>query len=398
MKPLKNMKVLDFSKVLAGPLCARYLGELGAEVIKIEMIGTGDDTRSWLPQQEGQSAVFVALNYNKKSLVLDLKSAEGISIVHQLVKDADIVIQGFNTGVAERLRIDYETLKQINSSIIYCDISGYGRHGPLGKEPGYDAMLQAFSGMVSTLGEDSDHLVRASFSPVDIGTAMFGFSGILAAVIERQNTGESVLVELSLLNTALGFMTYMAQSYWQTGINPKPMGTAHPTMAPYQAFDASNGKVMIGAGNDKQWQRFCVIADLGDYVNHPDFATNFQRVKNLSKTTELVQSRIKLKTVEEWIELLRQEKIPCAPIHSLGEALTHPQVQESGLLVKTKHPVLGEMQSIGLPITFQSEANRADMAAPLLGEHSYEILESLGYGNEQIAQLNQQGIVQCAAE
>ncbi len=393
MQPLKGIKVIDLSKVLAGPLCGQYLGELGAEVIKIEPIGKGDDTRGWLPQDQGESAVFMAMNHNKRSLALDLKSEPGQKIVKDLVKGADVVLQGFGGGTAAKLGVDYETLSALNPRLIYCEISGYGRDGPLGKEPGYDVMLQAFSGMISTMGEAGGRFARASFSPVDIGTGMFGLSGVLAAIIERARTGKGVYVELSLMDTALGFMTYMAQSYWMSGENPRPMGTAHPTMCPYQAFEAADGPMMLGAGNDAQWKRFCSVAGLEDYIDHPDFASNALRMKNMEETVALVQDRFKTKTIAEWSELLSRIGVPCSPIQKLGDALAHPQVAARGLIVESEHPAVGHLRQIALPVKFQHEAREAHRPPPLLGQHTDEILRELGYSVETIESLRAGGFV-----
>lgn len=392
MQPLKGLKVIDLSKVLAGPLCGQYLGEYGADVIKVETPDFGDDTRRWLPQDQGESAIFLAVNHNKRSLAIDLKTADGKKVIHELVKKADIVLQGYGGGTAKKLEVDYETLSVINPRLIYCEISGYGRTGPMGNEPGYDVMLQAFSGMLSTMGVEGNY-ARASFSPVDIGTAMHGLSGVLAAVLEREHTGKGVYLEISLLDTALGFMTYMAQSYWRTGINPKPMGTAHPSMSPYQAFDASDGTVMIGAGNDAQWKRFCAVAGLEGYVDHPDFATNAIRMKNLTKTQALVQEAVRNRTVAEWIVLLTKAKVPCAPIHTLGEALNHPQVEARGLIVDSVHPTLGALKNIGHSVRYQNKDRRAFSPPPLHGEHSDAILTEAGFSDDYIRHLKQSGTV-----
>lgn len=395
MQPLKGLKVIDLTKVLAGPLCGQYLGEYGADVIKVETPDFGDETRRWLPQDQGESAVFLAVNHNKRSLALDLKTADGKKVIHELVKQADIVLQGYGGGTAQKLGVDYETLSAINPRLIYCEISGYGRSGPMGNEPGYDVMLQAFSGMLSTMGFEG-HYARASFSPVDIGTAMHGLSGVLAAVLEREHTGQGVYLEASLLDTALGFMTYMAQSYWRTGINPKPMGTAHPSMSPYQAFDASDGTVMIGAGNDAQWRRFCAVAGLEAYVDHPDFVTNAIRMKNLIKTQALVQEAVGKKTVGEWVSLLSKANVPCAPIHTLGQALEHPQVAARGLIVDSVHPVLGPLKNIGHSVRYQNKDRTASKPPPLHGEHSTSILTEAGFSDEYIQHLMQSGTVkQC---
>lgn len=384
MQPLKGLTVVDFSKVLAGPLCAQYLGELGAEVIKVEPVVMGDDTRGWTPTIEGESTIFLAVNHNKRSIALDLKSSAGLEVAHRLVRDADIVLQGFGSGSAQRLGIDRDTLMALNPRLIYCEISGYGRTGPMGREPGYDVMLQAFSGMISTLGHPGGEYARASFSPVDIGTAMFGLSGVLAAVIERQRTGKGVYVELALLDTALGFMTYMAQTYWHTGKDPQRMGTAHPSMCPYQAFQAKDGPLMLGAGNDAQWRRFCEATDMADYATHPDFSTNAARLTNLARTVELVQAKIATRTVSEWVTLLSGIKVSCSPIHTLGQALDHPQVQARELIAQTEHPVVGTLKHIGLPVKFQNGPRKTVCPPPLHGQHTHDILTELGYSEAEV--------------
>lgn len=387
MTPLSGLKVIDFSKVLAGPLCGQYLGGLGAEVIKVEPVELGDDTRGWTPTAAGESTIFLAVNHNKRSIALDLKTQAGREVAHRLVQDADIVLQGFGSGTAQRLGIDRETLMTLNPRLIYTEISGYGRTGPMGNEPGYDVMLQAFSGMISTLGHPGGDYARASFSPVDIGTAMFGLSGVLAAVIERQRTGKGVYVELALLDTALGFMSYMAQTYWHTGQNPQPMGTAHPSMCPYQAFQAKDGPLMLGAGNDAQWRRFCEAAGMPEYAAHPDFATNARRLANLARTVALVQEKMLTRTVAEWVSLLSRIKVACSPIHTLGEALAHPQVAARELLARTRHPVVGSLQHVGLPVKFQEQPRAAVRPPPLHGQHTREVLQELGCSADNIAAL-----------
>jgi len=396
MTPLKNIRVLDLSKVLAGPLCAQSLGELGADVIKVEPVGTGDDTRSWLPQDHGQSATFLAVNHNKRSLALDLKTAEGQAIVHALAARADVVLQGFGSGTATRLKVDYETLSGLNPMLIYCEISGYGRTGPLGGQPGYDVMLQGFSGMISTMGDPDGNYARASFSPVDLGTGMHALSGVLAAIIERSRTGKGLYLEVALLDTAVGFMSYLAQNYWRTGVGPKRMGTGHPALAPYQAFNASDGPLMIGVGNDAQWRRFCGLTGLQQYVDEPAFATNAARVQNFSETVALVQTRISSNTRQHWLEQFRSAGIPCSPINTLPEALDHPQVKERELIVSTDHPVLGPLQNVGLPVRFSGQKREAQCPPPLLGQHTGEILRELGYSGEIIAEFARRRVIELA--
>ncbi|TDF64567.1 CaiB/BaiF CoA-transferase family protein [Cupriavidus sp. L7L] len=397
MQPLKGIRVLDLSKVLAGPLCGQYLGELGADVIKVEPPGSGDDTRGWLPQDAGQSAVFLAVNHNKRSIALDLKTEAGQRVAQQLAANADVVLQGFGGGTAKKLGVDYATLSAVNPRLIYCEISGYGRDGPLGNEPGYDVMLQAFSGMISTMGEPGGKFARASFSPVDIGTGMHALSGILAALLERHTTGKGTYLEVALMETALGFMGYMAQNYWRSGKTPQRMGTAHPSMSPYQAFDAADGPLMLGVGNDAQWKRFCSVAGLEDWVDHPDFATNAARVRNFSRTVELVQSRLSTQPFAYWLETLQKIGVPCSPIQTLDQALAHPQVQARQLIVETEHPVLGKVTNIGLPVRFRREARHASRPAPLLGEHTDEILREAGFTPEQVDGMRRAGTVASSA-
>ena len=394
MTPLKHITVLDLSKVLAGPLCGQYLGELGARVIKVEPVGTGDDTRAWLPQDGGESATFLAVNHNKRSLAVDLKTDAGRAVVHRLAAQADVVLQGFGGKTAARLGVDYDTLSRINPKLVYCEISGYGREGPMGEEPGYDVMLQAFSGMISTMGEPGGNFARASFSPVDLGTGSFALSGILAALLERSQTGQGQYLDVSLLDTSLGLMSYMAQNYWRTGKVPRRMGTGHPAMCPYQAFRAADGDLMLGVGNDAQWQRFCAVAGLQAYVDAPEFATNADRVRNFDATVALVQSRIETRTVAQWLDALKPAGIACSAIHTLDQALAHPQVAARELIVTTQHPVLGEVQNVGLPVRFGRQPRQAALPAPLLGEHSREILAGLGYAEAEIAAMLADGSVQ----
>jgi formyl-CoA transferase len=393
MKPLAGLKVIDLSKVLAGPLCGQFLGELGADVLKIEPVEHGDDTRLWTPQNEGQSATFLAVNHNKRSLAVNLKSPEGRRVVHRLVAGADILLQGFGAGTAHNLAVDYETLGKLNPRLIYLEISGYGRDGPLGKEPGYDVMLQAFSGMISTLGEPGGGLVRAGFSPVDLGTGAFASSGVLAALIQRERTGEGAYVEVALLDTAISQMGYLAQNYWCTGETPRRMGTAHPAMSPYQAFATADGHMMVGVGNDAQWRRLCAAAALDHLAEDPRFATNAERVAHFEETVRLIGDAIRTKTTADWLECLRSAGVPCSPINTLDEALAHPQVQARELIVRTVHPVLGPMQNVGMPVKFNGQPREATRPAPLLGEHTEEVLGELGFRAGDIRRLAEEGVV-----
>lgn len=393
LRPLKGLRVLDLSKVLAGPLCGQHLGELGAEVIKVEPVGTGDDSRAWAPKEQGESAAFLAVNHNKRSLAVDLKTAQGREVVQRLAMEADIVIQGFGGGAAVRLGVDHDTLALANPRLIYCEISGYGRSGPMGGDPGYDVMLQAFSGMLGTMGESGGPFARATFSPVDLGTGMNAVAGILAALIERGRTGRGVYVEVSLLDTAMSLMGVMAQAYWRSGKLPERMGTAHPALAPYQAFEAEDGFLMLGVGNDAQWGRFCVAAGLDRYRDDSRFATNAARVANFDETVALVGDRMRTRTVDAWLDALRAVGVACSPIQTLDLALGHAQLAQRELIVQSEHALLGTVWNMGFPVKFGGQPREASRAAPLLGEHTREILGEAGYSAAGIEAMVAAGVV-----
>lgn len=393
MQPLRGLRVVDLSKIFAGPLCTQYLGDLGADVVKVEPVSGGDDTRSWAPSKAGQSSTFLAFNRNKRSLAVDLKTDEGRAIVHALVEEADIVLQSFKGGTARKLGVDYESLRALNDRLIYCEISGFGQQGPLGGQPGYDVMLQAFSGMISTMGDPDGAFSRVSFSPVDMGTGLLGVIGILAALQERTVTGKGSHVELCLLDTAMSLLGYLAQNYWTTGRPPERMGTAHPSLAPYQAFRASDGSLMVGAGNDAQWRRLCDVLGLVTFADDPRFATNQARVRHLAETAELVQDVLKEKPVQYWLDQFAEANIPCAPIQTLDAALAHPQVAARGIITKSDHPMLGDINQIGFPILFDRESRAEPDPPPLLGEHTAEILAEAGYDRKSVEDLVARGVV-----
>lgn len=394
MKPLDDIKVLDLSRVLAGPLCAQALGDLGADVIKVESPGLGDETRGWPPfKGKGLGAVFLSVNRNKRSISIDMKTDEGQALVHELVKTCDIAIESFGTGVAERLGIDAETLQSINPKLIHCSISGFGRTGPLRNSPGYDVILQAFTGVMSLTGDESGGYIRSPISPIDQMTGTHAIIGIMAALLERQKTGKGGTVKVSLFDTALALQRYNLQSFWQLGVQPPKCGSSHESLCPYQAFETLDGPIMLGVANDNLWRKFCKIAGLEDIVDEPRFRTNADRVTNRAETLARVQAALAMQSVDYWYEQLAKVGVPCSPINTLAQLNDHPHTKASDVIVNYAHPAVGPIKSVGQPYILDGELRSAGSPPPLNGQHTYEILEEMGLSKEFIERLKTSKVI-----
>lgn len=383
-KPLAGLRVLDFTKVLAGPLCTQYLGDMGAEIIKVEPAEIGDETRRWPPFREGQGAVFLSVNRNKQSLAVDLKTPEGREIIYRLIPTVDIVVESYGTGVTDRLGIDYATLKALKPDLIYCSISGFGRTGPRANSLGYDVILQAFSGVMSLTGEKGGGPIRSPISPIDQTTGLHAFSGILAALLQRGATGEGTQLEVSLFETAVGFLGYNLQSFWEKGVQPEKCGSGHESLCPYQAFDASDAPLMIGIANDNLWRRFCRAAGREELIEDPKFRTNPDRVAHFAETVATVQAIVGTRPRDEWVGLLTELGVPCAPINSLKEMLDDPHTVARGIVMDYQHPTLGPMKSVAHPIVFNGGARTVETAPPRHGEHTRQILAGAGFTADEI--------------
>ncbi len=390
---LAGVTVLDLSKVLAGPICAQYLGDMGADVIKVEPPGTGDDTRSWPPFLGGESAIFLSANKNKRSIALDLKHPGGLAVLHRMVAQSDVVIESYRTGVAARLGIDHAALSRIRPGLIHASISGFGRSGPLADMPGYDVMVQAFSGIMSVTGEKGGSPIRIPISPLDQTTGIHTALAIVAALRRRDLTGEGAAIETSLYETALGFLGYIAQTYWTTGKAPEPVGSGHESLCPYQAFAASDGWILIAVGSDKVWRAFAPAVGLGAIRDDPRFATNQARVARFDETVATVAAAIRARTVAEWCEVLRVAGVPHSPINTVGQSLAQPHVAERGMVARIAHSSLGEVPAVAIPILVQGCDRSPRRAAPTLGEHSGEVLRRFGFGQEEAAALAAAGVV-----
>ena len=387
MQPLVGHKVVDFSKVLAGPLCAQYLGDLGADVIKVEAFVDGDDTRRWPPFRGNDGTVFLSANRNKRSIALDLKRAEGQAIAQRLLANADIAVESFGPGVAQRLGIDFEVARVENPALIYCSISGFGRQGPLREGKGYDVILQAFSGMLSITGEDKGAPVRSPFSPVDQATGFHALSGILAALLDRAKTGRGALVETSLFDSSLAFLAYFFQAYWEKGTEPVKSGSGHESLCPYQAFQAADKYILLGVANDVLWRKFCDLAGLSSVADDPRFCTNAARVQHRTATVGMVQAVMVTRTCDEWMRLLDEAGIPAAPINSFADIMAHPHTLASGMVATLQHPAYGALKTVAQPILFDGKRNAPLSPPPMHGQHTRSILGELGYSETEVARL-----------
>jgi crotonobetainyl-CoA:carnitine CoA-transferase CaiB-like acyl-CoA transferase len=394
MKALSGVRVLDFSKVMAGPLCSQTLGDLGADVIKIEPLELGDETRAWPPfRASGLGAVFLSVNRNKRSIAINLKSEAGRAIAHRLAQQADVAIESFGTGVAERLGIDAAALQSLHEKLIHCSISGFGRSGPLKNLPGYDVVLQAFSGMMSLTGYEGTDYIRSPVSPIDQMAGTHAVTGILAALFERTRTGRGTTVEVSLFDTALGLLRYNLQSFWERGSQPARCGSSHESMCPYRVFEASDGPILLGVANDSQWRKLCNIVGLNDVVDDPRFRTNVDRVAHRRETDDIVQQALSKATVAYWAERLAASGVPYAPVNDLRQLVDHPHTSSTGIIVAYDHPHAGPIRSVALPFVLGTSDRRAGAPPPLHGEHTRDILAEIGFSASQIEELRTDHVI-----
>ncbi|MCM3584518.1 CoA transferase [Mesobacillus maritimus] len=395
MQPLTGIKVIDLTRILSGPYCTMTLADLGAEVIKIET-PNGDDTRQWGPPFiEDESAYFLSVNRNKKSMVLNLKEEKGKEVFFKLIKDADVVVENFRPGTLKKLGIDYEVLKQHNKGIILASISGFGQTGAYSQKPGYDILAQGMGGLMSVTGEPGRRPVKAGFSIADVGTGMWAAFGVLVALHERNTSGEGQWIDTNLLDTVVSWQTYLAGNYFASGKDPQPLGDAHPNIVPYQGFEASDGHFMIAVGNDNLWKNFVEVVGLQS-LRDPKYATNPQRVEKRHELIPLLEEVFQTKTVNEWIALFEQAKIPCGPINKMSDILNDQHLIEREMVVEKEHPKLGSIKMLGTPVKFSRTPGEIKSVPPELGEHTKEILSSLGYSEEEIRRLSELNITSSA--
>ncbi|MDJ0274727.1 MAG: CaiB/BaiF CoA-transferase family protein [Nitrososphaerota archaeon] len=392
MLPLEGVRVLDLSRVMAGPFCTMLLGDLGAEVIKIEP-PEGDDSRKFAVTVNGESTYFLSVNRNKKSVAVDLKKPEGVEIVKRLAAVSDVVVENFRPGVASRLGVDYASLSKVNPSLIYCSISGFGQTGSYSQKPGYDLIALAMSGMMDLTGEPEGGPVKFAVPIADITAGMFAAISILSALMERSRTGKGRYIDVSMLDVQLYLLTHQASAYLIGGEEPKRMGSAHPSIVPYQAFRASNGYVIVAVANDNQFRKLCEAIGHPEIAEDQRFRTNADRVRNRSELLALLEPIFLRRTVEEWVAVLEAADVPVAPVKTVRQALSDPYVIERGMLQTVQHPRAGRIPLLAFPALFSGERPPVRSPPPLLGQHTEEVLLGLGYTLEEIRELRAKGVI-----
>ena len=392
--PLEGIVVADLTQNVAGPFCTQTLGDMGAEVIKIERPGRGDDARAWAPPYWGrESATFIALNRNKKSLALDLKSPGGLEVLHRLVGRADVFVQSLRPGAIDELGLDFAGASRINPRIVYCSVTAFGAQGPLSHLPGYDPLMQAYSGLMSVNGHPDQEPARVGTSIVDMGTGMWAALGIVAALRERDHTGRAVEVTTALFETALTWISHQTAGYFGDGVVPQPQGSGIGMVAPYQAFPTADGQAMIAAGSDALFRRLAAVLGDPELGVDPRFADNPARVRNRQALAAAITARTRRLETADLLERLRAAGVPAAPILTVDRVVEEPQTAASGMIIAAPHPRLPDYRTIGLPIRWDRQRPGVRSVPPLVGEHSIDVLTWLGYTRDEVRDLQQRGVV-----
>jgi crotonobetainyl-CoA:carnitine CoA-transferase CaiB-like acyl-CoA transferase len=387
-QPLAGVKVLELSQIMAGPTCGLMLADLGAEVIKVERYPQGDDARRY--RRAGDSGLppsFMILNRGKKSIALDVKQPAGRDALLRLVAQSDILTENFRMGVMERLGLGYEQLSEINPALVYCSITGYGRTGPLASRGGFDLILQAFSGLISVTGEEGGEPVKPGVSIADVNAGILAAFGALAAYIQRLRTGRGQRVDTSLLQASMQQMYWYAAAYFSRGIVPKPAGTAHPLIAPYQVYQCCDGGLAIGGANEANWVRVAQVMGHPEWVDDPRFNTPDIRLANRRELESLINEVLGQDTRAVWTERLEAAQVPCGPVQTVGEALDHEQTRAVRSVVDVPAPDGGTMRALGLPVLFNGTSHLADTLAPRVGENTADVLRQFGFAADEIESL-----------
>lgn len=393
--PLAGIRVLDLTRALAGPYCTMMLGDMGAEVIKVESPDGGDDSRAWAPPYIGQeSAYFLSCNRNKKSITLNLRSEVAKKILTDLIKVSDVVVENFRPGVMKKMGFPYETLKAINPRVIFCSISGFGTKGPDAQKPGFDLIAQGMSGFMSFTGEVGGGPIKVGVALADINSGMFAAYGILTALYHRQRTGEGQVVETSLFETMVAELTFQAGRFFATGVAPKPEGNRHPLIAPYESFHCQDGYINIAAGNDNLFGKTCEAIGLSELVRDPRFLNNGIRVKNREGLTTLMEGKTKTLKVKDLQKKLDEAGVPNGPIWSLDQTLTSEQAYALEMVKEVEHPTCGKIKVTGVPVKLSQTPGAVELPPPTLGQHTEEILTRvLGYSKSEVGKLEKEKVI-----
>jgi crotonobetainyl-CoA:carnitine CoA-transferase CaiB-like acyl-CoA transferase len=391
--PLSKIKVLDVSQIMAGPFCCMLLGDMGADVIKVETPGAGDQTRRSMGfrLKGDDSGGFLALNRNKRSVEIDLKNPVGLEAFHELVRGADVLVENNRPGVAARLGIDYAVLRKINPRLVYASISGFGQTGPWSRRPGLDLIAQAMSGVMSVMGHPDAPPVKASVPIADLGAGLFTAYGILSALMGREHTGQGQFVDASLFETALGLSVWESAEYWGTGEVPVPIGSANRMSAPYQAVRAADRHFVIGAANPKLWAALCDVIGRTDLLGDPRFTDNAARIRNRAALIAEIEAEFVRKPAAEWVDALLAAGVPAAPIFNYGEALASEQAVARDMVLEIDHPVEGRVKALGFPVKLSGTPQQVRYPAPLLGQHTDEVLGEFGLDAATVTRLRAQG-------
>ncbi|HEX7229056.1 MAG TPA: CoA transferase [Candidatus Binatia bacterium] len=393
--PLAGIRVLDLTRVLAGPYCTMFLGDLGAEVVKIEQPGVGDDTRGWGPPfANGESAYFLCVNRNKKSLTIDLKSAEGSSLVRQLAAQADVVIENFRPGAIEQLGLGYDQLRTINPKIIYASLSGFGADGPMADLPGYDLIVQAWGGLMSITGSEESGPFKVGVAIIDVVAGLMLGKSIAAALYARERMGFGQKLDTSLLEAEVAVLINAGSNYLVSGKVPGRWGNAHPTIVPYQSFQTEDSYLVVGVASEGIWKRFCAAIGKSELARDPRFEKNSDRVAHREVLIPMLSEIFRSRNNQSWLRVLNEAEVPCAPIQTIDQVFQSPQVLHRKMLVEVAHATAGSVRMAGLPVKFSATPASVRLPPPLLGEHSEQVLASwLGMSSEAVAQLKDKGIV-----
>ena len=392
--PLQDIKVIDFSQILAGPFCTMLLADMGADVVKIEKPNGGDDTRRYGPPFiEGESAAFLTLNRNKRSIVLDLKSEQGIAIVRRMLEEADVMIHNFRPGVVDRMGLAYDDVSAINPAIVYCTVSGFGTTGPYSSRAGFDLVAQGMSGLMSINGFPDAPPAKVGVPMADLNTGMFCAYGILTAYINRLATGQGQHVDASLLESGMAYTLYESATYFATGEVAGPLGSAHRMIAPYQAFATEDGYINIGAANQNNWERMCRAIGREDLLEDERFASNPERMVSIEALTPIMEETFRTKTTSHWVEALETAGVPCGPIYNIEQVYADPHVQSRDMAVALEHPKSGSIRNIGVAVKLSDTPGSVRTPAPVLGQHSDEVLSQYGYMDADISAFKEAGVL-----